>query len=589
MAAVFGLGRTDFRKQGQGSKQRLRVTGIISRFGTVLALLTAACLLPCYAADAPTTVSGIVRDARGTPQIGALVELMRPDSSVVASVFTDEHGRFVLAHVLPGLYGVKATGTMFLPTLRENLHVADHSRTVVNLTLSTLYEAFQWLPAKRRDPEEPNDDWAWTLRSSANRPLLRMLEDGPLVVVSGSDSDKSLKARVTLHGGANEFGEGGLHHAFELERSVRDDRRLILRADLSGMDGGAIASAAALAGYEQELAPGRTMRTVAAIERRGGILGSPSQQGLEALVLRNAQSMTLSPSLEVEFGNEFEAVRMDQDQIANHPFGGVTWSDGDLSFAYRITTALGLARADELDQGASVAPLLTRVHGKLQMEQGLHQEVVYTRGGANNRVEAVYYRDHVSRPVVNGGGTLSAADLNSGDVIYDPVTGLTQVAGGSYSAQGFQGELKHRVEGDTWLTIGMANGDALSLQSLPDPSTLAENLSSLKPHRAQMYAVSVNGHLAHAGTRWRGSYRWQSGNTVTAVAPFDSNAPDPYLSLYVRQSLRCGHLIPSGMEALIDVRNLLAQGYRPFITRDGSTLYFAQAERSLRGGLSFTF
>jgi hypothetical protein len=76
---------------------------------------------------------------------------------------------------------------------------------------------------------------------------------------------------------------------------------------------------------------------------------------------------------------------------------------------------------------------------------------------------------------------------------------------------------------------------------------------------------------------------------VTAVAPFDSNAPDPYLSLYVRQSLRCGHLIPSGMEALIDVRNLLAQGYRPFITRDGSTLYFAQAERSLRGGLSFTF
>jgi hypothetical protein len=566
------------------------VTGRLSRFGTVLTLLAAAWLLPSYAADAPTTVSGIVRDARGTPQIGALVELLRPDSTVVASVFTDEHGRFVVGHVLPGLYGVKATGAMFLPTLRENLHVAEHSRTVVNLTLSTLYEAFQWLPAKRRDPEEPNDDWAWTLRSSANRPLLRMLEDGPLVVVSGSDNtDSSLKARVTLHGGASEFGEGGLHHAFEVERSVRDDRRLILRADLSSMDGGALASASALAGYEQQLALGRTMRTVAAIEKRGGILGGSTRQGMEALVLRNAQSLTLTPALELEFGNEFEAVRMDQDQIANHPFAGVTWSDGDHAFSYRTTTALGLARADELDQDASVAPLLTRAHGKLQMEHGLHQEVVFEHNGTNNRVQVVYYRDRVSNPVVNGGGTLSFADLNGGDVIYDPVTGLIQVAGGNYSAQGFQSELKRRVAGDTWLSVRMADGDALSAKQLPASSTLADNLNGLKPHRAQMYAVSVTGHVARAGTHWRGSYRWQSGNTVTAVAPFDSNAPDPYLSLFVRQSLRCGHLLPNGMEALIDIRNLLAQGYRPFITRDGSTLYFAQAERSLRGGLSFTF
>ena len=38
-----------------------------------------------------------------------------------------------------------------------------------------------------------------------------------------------------------------------------------------------------------------------------------------------------------------------------------------------------------------------------------------------------------------------------------------------------------------------------------------------------------------------------------------------------------------------DVRNLLAEGYRPFLTRDGSTLYFAQDERSIQGGLSFSF
>jgi hypothetical protein len=548
------------------------------------------CALPGFAADAPAAVSGVVRDARGTPQIGALVELLRPDSSVIATVFTDERGRFVLAHVAPGMYGVKATGTMFLPTLRENLHVTEHSRTVVNLTLSTLFEAFQWLPAKRRQPEEPNDDWAWTLRSSANRPLLRMLEDGPLVVVSDAGSDSSLKARVTLHGGASEFGEGGLHHAFEIERSVRDDRRMILRADLSGMDGGALASVSSLVGYEQELAPGRTFRTVAAIEKRPEILGaSAEQQGMEALVLRSAETLTLSPDLEVEFGNEFEAVRMDRDLIANHPFAGVTWSDGDVALSYRTTTALGLERADALDQDASVAPMLTLSHGRLQMEHGLHQELMLERNVKDSRVEVVYYRDRVANPVVEGGGTLSAADLNSGDLMYDPGTGLIKAAGANYAAQGFKAEVKRRVAGDTWMAVGFAEGDALSMSPASKPETLETSLAGLRPRRAQMYSLGLNGHVARAGTHWRGSYRWQSGDTVTAVAPFDSNTPDAYLSLFVRQSLRCGHLLPNGMEALIDVRNLLAQGYRPFITRDGSTLYFAQAERSLRGGLSFTF
>ena len=32
-----------------------------------------------------------------------------------------------------------------------------------------------------------------------------------------------------------------------------------------------------------------------------------------------------------------------------------------------------------------------------------------------------------------------------------------------------------------------------------------------------------------------------------------------------------------------------SEGYRPFLTRDGSTLYFAQSERSIQGGLSFSF
>jgi len=44
-----------------------------------------------------------------------------------------------------------------------------------------------------------------------------------------------------------------------------------------------------------------------------------------------------------------------------------------------------------------------------------------------------------------------------------------------------------------------------------------------------------------------------------------------------------------GIEALLSLRNLLAQGYRPYILTDGSMLVFAQDQRGISGGLAFNF
>ena len=112
------------------------------------------------------TVSGQVRDTAGVPQIGVVVELLQPDLTLIASVFTDANGRFSISNVLPGRYAVKAMGTSFLPSLRED--VRARTSAVVNLTLNTLYEAMQWLPAKPRTGDNQADDWVYTLRSAAN-------------------------------------------------------------------------------------------------------------------------------------------------------------------------------------------------------------------------------------------------------------------------------------------------------------------------------------------------------------------------------------------------------------------------------------
>ena len=79
------------------------------------------------------------------------------------------------------------------------------------------------------------------------------------------------------------------------------------------------------------------------------------------------------------------------------------------------------------------------------------------------------------------------------------------------------------------------------------------------------------------------------GQLSVADHPFASGAEAPYLSFLLRQPIRYRRVIPNGVEALVDVRNLLAEGYRPFVSSDGSTLYFAEAARCVQGGLSFTF
>ena len=552
----------------------------------VVALLLAALSLPAHALT-DGAVSGVVRDGKGTPQIGALVQLLRPDLSVISETFTDDHGRYELARVLPGIYGVKATGSLFLPTLRENLHITASSRLVVNLTLNTLYEAFRWLPAQPRTADEPQDDWTWTLRLSANRPLLRMLEDGPLVVVTEADGQNpALKARVTIRGGESGFGDGGIHHGFEMRRSNDDTRQLILRADLSQSEDTALNT---VVGYEQQLAHGRALRTVGAFVDRPEIAGGPDSQGMQAMVLRTAETMTLTEAVDAEVGNEVEAVHLGTTEIVNHPFAGFRLRAGDAMISYRIATAPGAQQADALDRANTLPPSIGERNGQLVIEHGLHQELAYERTSGNLRVKVTAFRSHIEHPLISGGGEISSADWKRGDLLYDSSTGSLEIAGEGFDSGGVIAELKELLPDDMWFSVGMGTGDTLIMDAQPIPVTLDDGLLSLRPKRTEMASVSYGGKLQHAGTQWQASYRWQQTGTLTALDPFDANLRNPYLSFYLRQPIHCHGILPNGMEALIDVRNLLAQGYRPFVTSDGSVLYFAQAPRAVEGGLSFSF
>ena len=112
--------------------------------------------------------------------------------------------------------------------------------------------------------------------------------------------------------------------------------------------------------------------------------------------------------------------------------------------------------------------------------------------------------------------------------------------------------------------------------------------TTISTQAAPAATLAAETRLAATGTAVRGSYRWQPVSTLTAVAPFEGAAPDAYLGVDVRQPLRLKRVGAAKVEAVLDVRNLLAQGYRPFLSSDGATVFFAQEQRTVAGGCSFS-
>lgn len=149
--------------------------------------------------------------------------------------------------------------------------------------------------------------------------------------------------------------------------------------------------------------------------------------------------------------------------------------------------------------------------------------------------------------------------------------------------------MERRLPGANELRLSYASGDALAMAPSSASMGLAEAIAAARPRRAQAYSISLSGTLDGTGTRWRASYRWQPEDTVTGVAPFAADGIQPYLNLHLRQVLHLRRDGTAGIDALLDLRNLLAQGYRPYLLSDGSLLIFAQEQRGLTGGLAFTF
>lgn len=546
-------------------------------------------------------LSGTVRDAHGTPQMGALVELLSGDASIVASAFTDDRGRYVLSTQLPGSYNLHATAAFLLPANRANLRLRAGAQAIVNLTMNTLFEAEAWLPAQKRRADEPADDWKWALRSNANRPLLRFVDPnapngsgksaGEMVVSSSARerTRSSSQARMSVMSGDGAFGEGGLHQLLMLNRTEENGDSAILRVDLGDPQSGfpVRPSVEASAGYEKRSGAGST-RLVTSYQAHPEAAYAAGA-GFEVLRLASTDQMRLGDAVLVDAGTLMQAERLASTRIVAEPFARVAVRPTDgMIVEYRFATGTSLQGSGDLDRLKPASNILTDAAGTPLSGKGSHHELSVSRKLGSRTVSVAAYRDAVSAAPIAGSGVLAKADLQQSSVVADPTTGTFRVAAAGYTGRGLSVTAVQALSPALDLTAEYNLGTALRAQ-LAAAASLSSTLATLQNETAQAASVALRGKVLRSGTAVQAEYRWQPSRTLTQVNAYNSAPDEAFLSFMLRQRLWCGRILPAGVDAVVQATNLLEQGYTPVLAPDGHTLFLAQVPRAVMGGLAFSF
>src|SRR3954467_5406831 len=560
-----------------------------NRFGWLFIVLALSSLTTTAAASNKATITGTVRDAAGIPQMGAIVEVLGA-KEVVKSV-TDDHGQYTFADVIPGMYRIKVSALSFLPSLREGISVKSGSSLVVNLTLNTIFEAMQLAPARARVPQD-DDDWKWTLRSVANRPSLRVLQGEPVVVVTGPEGKekKELKAKLAFIAGSDgdDFtNTADMGTAFMVERSLFGSGTVSFNGNVDASQGRAGMLHAA---YAHRLSDG-SRPEVSFTMRRFATPITAGDAPLSAMAVRLSNTTSFLGFLDMSYGSDLESVQYVGHTNAFRPFAMI---DAHLSpqttVEYRYATSRQSSRLDKQFDAApadlsETGSRFSLLNGQPLLERAKHHEVSLSRrfgSTGRTRIHAAAYDDRILNLTPVGVGD----PVGASNLVPDVYSNSFSYNAGDFHTRGLRFVAQYEFFPELIATMTYSTGGVLDLAS---GRTIGD--VSYKTVNRQAVAAKLSGKVPRTKTQWTASYKWTNGQALTPVDQFDASAgeAEPYFDLSTPQPIPQGHFIPAQMEALVDVRNLMAQGYVPVVGQDGQTIYLVQSARSIRGGVAFSF
>jgi hypothetical protein len=532
--------------------------------------------------------------------MGAAVEILGSAAQAL-KVFTDDRGFYSVARLLPGTYSVKVSAPSFLPALREKISVRAGAKLIVNVTLTTLFEAIQLVPL--RGPVD-DDDWKWTLRSVANRPILRVLPDGTTAVAQSGESaaGRDLKGSLTFLAGSPEqgFGSQDMSAGFAVEHSLLSSGTLRLNGNFGYQaDGQGIPAGVLRTTYTNRF-NGVFEPSMAITALR---LNSPEHTmpggSLQALSVTSSDRIVLGDVLEVKLGSELQAIQFMGRVNTFKPFGSADLHiTPNTVVEYQYASSVPNIGLDRFGDGfestpwdlSETAPRMSITGFSPAVERAHHQEVSISQRVGKNNMQAAFYADSIVDPMLTGVGEMTPGEMTAefGDVLPDVDSGTFSYQGNDFATRGMRVVLQRKLLSDLTATLDYAYGNVLDL-SRPDVQ-LEDAREWIRAERRQAVAAKFSGTVPKTKTRWIASYRYSGGRALTPVDLFNDSAgrADPYLNLCIRQPIPANFLA-GHMEILMDLRNLLAQGYVPVMGQDGHTLYLVQSARSVRGGVAFSF
>ena len=578
-------------------------------------------------------IGGVVRDPHGVPQLGALVELLGPGSAVTAHTYTDEHGRFLLSTLEPGRYQLRTSAAFLLTSLRRNVQLISGGRTLADITMGALFEVGDWFPVQRRSSNEPGDDWRWTLRSSAERPLLRLAgsaknssaEDSPMDVASastvpGSEPSASPKpyeisdrleavvesmVQFGFMAGSEGLMQDGPRQIASREQKVSQGGVLVTRASLGTAaeepaDGnftsgnrstGMQASFDLSAGYEQSSqATHAEWRSVAGFTSRPELSGAGSS-GFQAVTLATGERILLGDLVTIDAGTLLSAERLVASRMNTSPFlRVVAHPSASTALMYRYAGSTAIQSLDDVDDAETdpleLTPLIDG-QGVPLRNPAAHQEIALAYRAQQNVTTLAVYRDAFVAGMLEGSGALRAQELIGLPVVANAESGTFLMSVQGYTAHGVHASWTHTLSPSLKATLEADLGTTLALRP-GESSSLAELQHGV--YRCNQAAVSAElaGAIAPTATSFTVQYHWQPTKTLSLINAFDTPRDKAYTSLSVRQGIWRGRELKR-ISAVLEASNLLEEGYQPIVGPDGKTLFLAQVPRAVQAGLAFSF
>jgi Carboxypeptidase regulatory-like domain len=525
--------------------------------------------------------------------MGAVVEILGSGAQTFTA-FTDGRGFFSLGGLLPGIYDIKVSATSFLPSFRDGVGLRSGGKVVVNLTLSTLFDAVKLAPVPGSPAEQ--DDWKWVLRSSANRPILRAVEDKSTTasitaIGDSSQSSHELKGSLSFLAGAASEGFGGasdMSTGFSVERSIFASDTIGFWGNIGYSDSASPASVLR-ASFSHKMPNGSEPQFALTMRTLPAPFTMPNAT-LQALAMTTSDSFALGDVVELHFGSELQTIQFLGRVTAFRPFGSAdVHLSPDTVVEYRYATSEPDAQMEKGYESAPAdlsesQPRLSMVNYNSALEHAHHHELSLSHRMGNTSLQVAAYYDRVVDPALTGVGEFST---DGGMVLPDIYSGTFTYQGNDLKTEGMRVVVQQKLTHDITGTMDVDYGGVLTMEN--PGASLASAQQWIGTRDRHSAAGKISGIMPKTKTHWIASYRWIDGQALTPVDMFNASPGHaaPYLNVYFRQPIP---LIFSGhVEAVVDLRNLLAEGYVPVLGADRRTVYLVQSARAVRGGLNFTF